>query len=110
MKKRKREAYPVPSMGQVFYEVGFKREEPAAPIVITWVYGGTVERSGAAHHLLIEFSRWWLWRQQEGKTSDPPGGLLIPTLEQLYEGRETWDQVVRWVRKCGRRWRNAMKD
>jgi len=108
MKKTRKSPLQAPPLGTVFYEVGFKREEPCAPVIISWIYGGTVLDHGREFHLLVEFSRGWNRERLEFAVKTQ-AGLKIPTLEQLYEGRERWEDVLRWTKACGMNWRSKME-
>jgi hypothetical protein len=52
-----------PALGSVLYEVGYEREEPCSPIIITRVYCGHAKdpsKPGAPkYYLAAEFSTWW---------------------------------------------------
>lgn len=98
-----------PPLGTVFYEVGFKREEPRAPMIITWVYCGRVMENGNEYHLLVEYGKWWTLTNVFKVPIEGKHGLKIPSLDQLYEGRESWAEVVQWVNDCGKDWRKAFR-
>src|SRR4051812_7711952 len=107
MNGRKRLREPAP--GTVLYEVGWKREKPAAPVITSYVYCGRITKSGTEYFLLVEFTKWWN-RTQHGWTIEAEHGMKIPNLEQLLEGRETWSEVCTWVRKNEKGWRREMKE
>jgi hypothetical protein len=92
----------------VLYEVGYKHEKPAAPILISFVYCGRIQDSGQTYYLLVEFFRWGT-KTQRGFPIEAKDGLKVRTLEQLMEGRETWAEVCTWTRKNAKAWRKEMK-
>jgi hypothetical protein len=95
------EPLSVPSIGSLFYEIGFKDKSPRGPIVITYVYCGRVTDPARRRrcHLLVEFSRWWSLTSL-GLPVRAKDGVRIPTLRQLIDGRQTWKEVKAWASRA----------
>ena len=93
-----------PKIGTVFYIIGYKREEPLAPIISSRVYCGRVKKNGIFYHSFVDFLRWWNLTQNHHKIK-ADDGLLVRNLSDLTGGMKTWDEVLEWVAKKGRNWR-----
>ena len=66
-----------PRIGSVLYEIGYKREEPCSPIIITRVYCGRAQDPALAKdapevYLAAEFSTWWIGSRRRARTGEPP--------------------------------------
>jgi hypothetical protein len=103
MKRPRMRSEPLkaPSVGSLFYEIGFKDKFPRGPIVVTYVYCGRVTDPAQKKrvHLLVEFSRWWSLTSL-GLPVRAKDGVRIPTLRQLLDGRQTWREVQAWASRA----------
>ena len=97
-----------PPIGTVLYQVGWKRENPKAPIIITFVYCGRVQLRGQKYFLLVEFNRWWN-RTQLGWPIGAEHGVKVSTLELMMDSCETWPEVCAWVKKNAKNSRSKLK-
>lgn len=100
-----------PPLGTVFYEIGWKRESPCGPIVITRVYCGRANdpaTNGAECYLAVEFSKWWFLTNVSRTAIGPQHALKFRSLKEMLRSMKCWEDVCAWVWKDGRNWEKAM--
>ncbi len=102
-----------PPIGSVFYEIGWKREEPCSPIVITRVYCGrakdpSMHPDAPEYYMAAEFSTWWNVTVAWKTPIEPRHCLKYRSLEDMLASLKTWEEVYEWIIKEGKNWRDSM--
>lgn len=96
------------ALGAVLYEIGYKRQEPPAPVIISRVYCGRTDYSGQEYHLFVEFRRWWNLTER-GHAIGADDGLLVRNLSELDDSLKTWDEVCDWVAANRTGWQSRIE-